>query len=104
MICPLMLVSRKVVTFNVNPGSTVVKNLPALQETQVQSLVGKISWSRKWQPTPVFLPRESHGQRSLAEQSSWGLKELAKTECACTTSVVPINQPLAVSESQSSYL
>ena len=38
MICPLMLVSRKVVKFNANPGSTVVKNLPALQEMQVQSL------------------------------------------------------------------
>ena len=28
--------------------------------------VGKIPWSRKWQPTPVFVPGESHGQRSLA--------------------------------------
>ena len=28
--------------------------------------VGKIHWRRKWQPTPVFLPGESHGQRSLA--------------------------------------
>jgi len=28
--------------------------------------VRKISWRRKWQPTPVFLPAESHGQRSLA--------------------------------------
>ena len=28
--------------------------------------VGKVPWRRKWQPTPVFLPRESHGQRSLA--------------------------------------
>jgi len=27
--------------------------------------VGKISWRRKWQPTPVFLPGKSHGQRSL---------------------------------------
>ena len=31
--------------------------------------VGKILWRRKWQPTPVFLPRESHGQRSLAGYS-----------------------------------
>ena len=29
---------------------------------------------RKWQPTPVFLPGESHGQRSLAGYSSWGYK------------------------------
>ena len=44
----------------------MVKNLPAMQETQVQSLGGKIPWRRKWQSTPVFLPGESHGQRSLA--------------------------------------
>ena len=30
------------------------------------SIPGKISWRRAWQPTPVFLPREFHGQRSLA--------------------------------------
>ena len=32
-------------------------------------LVGKIPWRRKWQPTPVFLPGESHGQRSLVGYS-----------------------------------
>ena len=36
------------------------------------SLVGKISWRRAWQPTPVFLPGESHGQRSLMDYSPWG--------------------------------
>jgi len=34
------------------------------------SWVGKIPWRRKWQPTPEFLPGESHGQRSLASDSS----------------------------------
>ena len=34
--------------------------------------VGKISWRRKWQPTPVFLPGKSHGQRSLVGYSPWG--------------------------------
>ena len=34
--------------------------------------VRKISWSRKWQPTPVFLPRKFNGQRSLAGYSPWG--------------------------------
>ena len=33
--------------------------------------VRKIPWRRKWQPTPVFLPGKSHGQRSLAGYSSW---------------------------------
>ena len=37
--------------------------------------VGKIPWRRKWQPTPVFLPGESYGQRSLADYSPWGRKE-----------------------------
>ena len=35
-------------------------------------LVGKIPWGRKWQPTPVFLPGEYKGQRSLAGYSSRG--------------------------------
>ena len=36
---------------------------------------------RKWQPTPVFLPGESHGQRSLVGCSPWGRKESDKTQC-----------------------
>ena len=36
--------------------------------------VGKIPWKRAWQPTPVSLPGESHGQRILAGYSSWGRK------------------------------
>ena len=46
--------------------------------------VGKIPWSRKWQSTPVFLPGESHGQRSLAGFSLWDCKELDTTEHAHT--------------------
>ena len=42
--------------------------------------VGKIPWRRAWQPTPVFLPGESHGQRKLAGYSPWGHKELDMTE------------------------
>ena len=37
-------------------------------------------WRRVWQPTPVFLPGEPHGQRSLAGYSTWGRKELDTTE------------------------
>ena len=37
-------------------------------------------WRREWQPTPVFLPGEFHGQRSLADYSPWDLKELDMTE------------------------
>ena len=42
--------------------------------------VGKISWRRAWQPTPVFLPGKSHGQRNLAGYSPWGLQESDTTE------------------------
>ena len=42
--------------------------------------VRKISWRRAWQPTPVFLPGESHGQRSLVGYSPWGHRELDMTE------------------------
>ena len=40
-----------------------------------KSWVKKIPWRRKWQPTPVFLPGKSHGQRRLVGYNSWGLKE-----------------------------
>ena len=42
--------------------------------------IGKISWRREWQPTPVFLLGESHGQRSLQGYSPWGRKESDTTE------------------------
>ena len=51
----------------------MVKNPPAyagdIRDSASNPWVGKIPWRRKWQPTPVFLPGESHGQRSLAGYS-----------------------------------
>ena len=46
--------------------------------------VEKIPWNRKWEPTPMFLPEESHGQRSLAGYGPWGHKESDTTEHKCT--------------------
>ena len=43
---------------------------------------GNIPWRRKWQPTAVFLPGESHGQSSLVGYSTWGHKESDTTEVA----------------------
>ena len=40
------------------------------------------TWRKAWQPTPIFLPGESHGQRSLAGFSPWGHKDLDVTEHA----------------------
>ena len=57
-----------------------LKNLPTMQEIWVWSLGWKIPWRREWQPTPVFLPGEFHGQRSLDSYSLWGRKESDTTE------------------------
>ena len=48
------------------PVAQVVKNRPAMRRPRFDPWIGKIPWRRKWQPTAVFLPGESHGQRSLA--------------------------------------
>ena len=52
--------------------------------------VGKIPWRRKWQPTPVFLPGKSHGQRSLAGYSPCGCKKLDPNEWLSTLLVVVV--------------
>ena len=54
----------------------------------VQSLGHKDSQRRKWQPTSVFLPGESHGQRSLVGYSPQGCKELDMTERRSTTYIL----------------
>ena len=50
------------------PGGSMVKNLPAMQETRAGSLGQTdpmIPWRREWQPTPLFLPGKSHGKKEL---------------------------------------
>ena len=66
------------------PGGTSGKE-PACQcrrrkRLGFSSWAGKIPWRRAWHPTPVFLPGESHGQRSLAGYSSSGWKESDRAE------------------------
>ena len=58
----------------------IVKNHLQCGRPGFDPWVGKIPWRRAWQPTPVFLPGESHGQRSLVGYSSWGYKDLDMTE------------------------
>ena len=68
------------------PADSVVKkkkNTPAIagDARDTGSMWGgKIPWRKAWQPTPIFLPRESHGQRSLASYNPWGRKESNMTE------------------------
>ena len=60
----------------------MVKYLPAKRHRRYRfsPWVRKVPWRRKWQPTPVFLPGESHGQRSLAGYSPWGHKSLTQQQ------------------------
>ena len=58
----------------------LVKNLPTMLKTWVRSLGQKDPLEKEAEPTPVFLPGEFHGQRSLAGYSAWGHKELDITE------------------------
>jgi len=62
----------------------VVKNPAAkagdIREHRFDPWVGKVPWRRAWLPIPVFLPGESHGQRSLVGYSPWGHKKLDTTE------------------------
>ena len=51
-----------------------------MQETPFDPWVQKIPWSRKWQPTSEFMPRESYGQKNLVGYSPRGHKELDTTE------------------------
>ena len=51
-----------------------VKCLYTTWETWVRSLGWEVLWRRKWQPTPVLLPRKSHGGRSLVGYSPWGCR------------------------------
>ena len=66
------------------PGGLIVKeptwHCRRHKRCGFDSWVGKIPWRRAWQPTPVFLPGESHEQRGLAGYSAWVRNELEMTE------------------------
>ena len=77
-------------------SSTVARKIPWMEEPGGLQSMGSLRvrhywvtslslstfmhWRRKWQPTPVFLPGKSHGQRSLVGCSPWGHTESDTTE------------------------
>ena len=77
----------------------MAKNLSAMQETRVQSL-GREDALEKGKPTPVFLPGEFHGQRSLASYGSWGCKESDMTEQVTLSLLGKMNRQLGRSEGE----
>ena len=80
----------------------LVKNLPAMRETWVRSLGWENSLEEGLQPTPVFLPGESHGQRSLAGYSARRGKELETPEQPSTST--PCTVPAKIKEQLGSNL
>ena len=56
------------------PSGSVVESACNCERRGFSPWVGKISWRGKWQPTSMFLPGNSHGQRSLVGYSPWGGK------------------------------
>ena len=84
-------------------GGSVVKNPPAIagvsEDTSLIPGSRRFPWRRKWQPTPVFLPGESHGQRSLVGCSPRGHKELDMTErLSMTVMTRELSSPIVCSQ------
>ena len=85
VVVPCLAWKHQILTFAsvLDYGSSLVaqtvKNLQC-RSPRFDPWVGKIIWRKEWQPIPVFLPGEFHGQRSLMGHSPWGRKELDTTE------------------------
>ena len=62
------------------PGQNLPAQCRRRKRHRFDPWVGKIPWRRKWQLTPVFLPGESHAQRSLVGYSPWGRTESDATK------------------------
>ena len=67
------------------------------------SWVGKFPWRKKWQPTPVFLPGKSHGQRSPIGYSPGARKQLDTTEPLHFTSQVVTEHWAELAGAQSTF-
>ena len=73
LMVAIKLIKDSLIVFWASQVALMVKNPAAnagdqkkKKKSSFNTWVGKIPWRRAWQPSPVFLPGESHGQRSLA--------------------------------------
>ena len=80
LLATFQLLQNKTCGLKDLPGGSVSKEFACnTGRPRFHPWVRKVPWRRKWQPTPGFLPGESHRQRSLVSYSSWGCKELSRT-------------------------
>ena len=77
------------------PGGSVVKDLPTMPKTQVQSLGQEDPLEKKWQPIPVFLPGGSHGQRSLVGYAVHGIAKSQTQLSDCTLTLLYVTHIIA---------
>ena len=77
-VCVCVCVCARARARVASQAALVEKNLPTnegdVKRCRFNPWVGKIPWRKAWQPTSVFLPGESHGQRSFGGLQSMGLK------------------------------
>ena len=73
----------------VGPPCISLEEIQETQEMCIRCLSRPDPWRRIWQPTPVLLPGEFHGQRSLAGYSPWGRNESDTTEQLSTHTGMP---------------
>ena len=86
--CNLKMTERFIFVSKANHYSTVIQvyaSTTTAKEAQVEWFCEDYSWRSAWKPTPVFLPGESHGQRSLEGYGPQGRKELDTTEATYHT-------------------
>ena len=79
-ITPKTYIARQDTGHPVKAELHIHKGFPGGSDSKESAWVGKIPWRRERQPTPVFLPREFHGQRSPVGYHPWGRKELNSIE------------------------
>ena len=66
--------------------------------------VGKIPWSRKWQPAPVFFSGEFHGRGSLVGYSHWGHRQSDTTEWLSSSNLLFFSYPLVLHRLQTPFI
>ena len=70
-----------------------------MQRHRLDPWVEKIPWQRKWKPTPIFLPRESHGQRGPLDYRPWGCKRVGHNWVTKQQQTCPLVQNIGLAKS-----